>query len=245
MLHKLTSPFKEFGAFAGLLYLLDRLLVRISPKLRLYFYEIMVQPIPDQPLLPPRLTRHLEMREIRRGDPEVALMPARPDIKESRFAQQALCLGAFQKGRLIGYIWFCFRSYEEDEVRCTFVLTPEAAAVFDFDLYIFPEHRLGLGFAGIWNGANGFLRSRGIRYTFSRLTRFNLASRRAHQHLGWKRIGHTLFLHAGRLQVMAATIFPYLHLSLRKSGRVRLRLRPDVLRPPAAAAHERLGDTRK
>jgi hypothetical protein len=101
--------------------------------------------------------------------------------------------------------------------------------VFDFDFYLFPEHRMGLGFVGLWNGANAFLNRRGVHHTFSRLTRFNVASRRAHQHLGWKVVGRALFLQAWRIEIMLATLFPYVHISATKSGRVRLALRPDVL----------------
>jgi len=36
---------------------------------------------------------------------------------EERLAQNAICLGAFAKGAMIGYMWFCSRSYDEDEVR--------------------------------------------------------------------------------------------------------------------------------
>src|SRR5271169_4005455 len=114
MLAKLTSPFQEFGFFAGLLYAVDRLLQGVSPNLRLYFYELVVQPIPEAPLLPENLSKALEIREIRTSDPEIALMPARPDIKESRFRQNAICLGAFRKSVFIGHIWFCFHAYEED-----------------------------------------------------------------------------------------------------------------------------------
>jgi hypothetical protein len=229
MLRRLATPFIEFGPLAGALYLVERALQRLSPELRLYCYELMVQPISDEPLLPARWAQQIEIREIKRGDPEIALMPARPEIKESRFAQSAICLGAFRKRELIGYIWFCFKTYEEDEARCTFVLKPEDQAVFDFDLHVFPEHRMGLGFLGVWHGASKVLRSRGINFSYSRLTRFNLASRRAHARLGWKRVGSALFLRAWRIEVMAATIFPYVSLSLGESQRVRLELRPDVL----------------
>ena len=229
MLRRLAGPFKEFGFFAGLLYAVDRALTLVSVRMRLYYYEIMVQPILNEPLLSVRFNRQLEFREIKRGDPEVELMPARPEIKASRFEQAAICLGAFKSGQLIGYIWFCFRAYDEDEVRCRFVLTPEEESVFDFDLYLFPEHRMGLGFAGIWNGANAFLSSRGIRFTFSRLSRFNVASRRAHARLGSKCVGHAIFLQAWQFELMVATIFPYLHLSRAQSTRVGLRLGPDVL----------------
>jgi hypothetical protein len=238
MLHRLTSPLREFGLVAGLLYATDRLLSSLSPAFRLYFYELMAQPIPDRPLLPARFAKQLEIREVKQGDPEVDLMPARRDIKESRFKQNAICLGAFQKGQFIGYIWFCFHTYEEDEVRCTYVLPAGNQAVFDFDLYVFPEYRMGVGFTGIWNGANEFLRRRGIKVSFSRLTKFNVASRRAHDHLGWKRVGQAVFLQAWRLELMLAAISPYVHLSWTSSRRVRLQLRPDPLLLPEAASPE-------
>ena len=225
MLAKLRSPFQEFGFFAGLLYAVDRLLQQLSPNLRLYFYELVVQPIPEEPLLPENLSKALEIREIRSSDPEIALMPARPDIKESRFRQNAICLGAFRKNAFIGHIWFCFHAYEEDEVRCTFVLPEGNQAVFDFDLYLFPEHRMGLGFGGIWDGANKFLRSRGVKFSFSRLTRFNLASRRAHMRLGAQRVGRLFVLRAWRIELMVATVSPYVHLSLGERDRARVKLR--------------------
>ena len=89
---------------------------------------------------------------------------------------------------------------------------------------------MGLGFVATWHGANAFLNQRGIRYTFSRLTRFNLPSRRAHSHLGWRRVGSTIFLQMGVIEVMAGTVFPFLHVSLRATDRVRLALSPDALR---------------
>ena len=48
MWSKLAGPFREFGFFAGLLYAIDRVLRRLSPNLRLYAYELMVQPITDK-----------------------------------------------------------------------------------------------------------------------------------------------------------------------------------------------------
>jgi len=180
-------------------------------------------------LLPGAFAKQLEIREIKTGDPQLALMPVRPDAMQDRFAQNAVCLGAFRKDALIGYMWFCARAYNEDEVRCTYALGRERESVFDFDFYLFPEHRMGLGFVGLWNGANEFLNRRGIRYTFSRLTRFNLTSRRAHQHFGWKRVGRALFLKVWRLQVMVATLFPFVYVSVTQAGRVRLILQPDVL----------------
>jgi hypothetical protein len=109
------------------------------------------------------------------------------------------------------------------------LLSP-ATSVFDFDFYVLPQHRLGVGFLGVWHGANETLSAQGVRYTFSRLTRFNTASRRAHAHLGWKRVGSGVFLQAWGVEVMVSTLAPYLAFTFAPQQRVTLRLRPDVLR---------------
>jgi len=225
MLARLVSPFQEFGLFAGAIYCVDRILQRLSPRLRLQFYELLEQPIPEEPLLPPRFAGSFELREIRAGAPELARMPARPEIKSSRFRQNAICLAAFQKDEFVGHIWFCFRAYQEDEVRCTFLLPDAKHSVFDFDLYLFPEHRMGLGFVAIWNAANEFLRDRGVRCSYSRLTRFNLPSRRAHLRLGARCIGRMFVLQLAKLECTLATLPPYVHVSCGERDRTQLKLR--------------------
>lgn len=223
----MTSAWRQFGAAGGTIYLIDQALLRLSGQTRLQFYELMIQPIPDEPLIAERFTRMLSYRQIVAGDPEVALMPAREDIKAERFEQGALCLGAFKKDELIGYMWFAFERYNEDEVRCVFELNPGREAVFDFDFYLFPKHRMGLGFISLWEGANRFLRERGVRYTYSRLTRFNVASRKAHNHLGWKRLGRAVFLKLWGFEMMCSDVRPFFNISL--SRPVRIALHPDAL----------------
>jgi hypothetical protein len=236
MWRRIVGPFREFGFAAGTLYVLDRVLRSISPRLRLFAYEFMVQPITGKPLLPANLAKNLTFVEIGRGHPDIELMPARADIKQSRFDQGAVCLGAYRKDKLIGYLWFCSHSYEEDEVRCTYNLSQPQTSVFDFDLYVMPEHRMGIGFMAIWHGANAYLHERGIRYTFSRMTRANLPSRRAHARLGARCAARAVFLQAWRLEVMLASAFPYLALTWKPLSRARLRLVPDVLGSPPAPA---------
>lgn len=229
MLEKLTSPFREFGPFAGTLYLIDQALSRLSSQLRLFYYELMIQPIPADRLLPARITKSLEFRRIDREDSVLAQLHIPPEIVEFRFDQGAICIGAYKQEELIGYIWFSFDTYLEDEVRCTFDLHPPDASVFDFDLYLFPKHRLGFGFVSLWDGANEFLRNRGVRYTYSRLSRFNIPSRRAHAHLGWKCVGRCVFLKAWNVELMFATLFPFFHIAISADNRVRIAMRPDVL----------------
>lgn len=231
-LRRWAAPFCEFGWGAGTLYVFDRLLRVLSPRLGLKVYEFMVQPIGGAPLLPPNRLKNFSFREIVRGDAEIALMPAREDVKALRFEQGARCIGAYRKGQLVGYLWYCTGRYDEDEVRVTYELVDRAASIFDFDLYVMPQHRLGVGFLGVWHGANEMLAPRGVRYTFSRLTRFNLASRRAHAHLGWKCVGRAVFLQAWALELMLGTVAPFIGITLGAGQRIKLRLRPDVLAGP-------------
>src|SRR5204862_6394241 len=81
---KIVGPFREFGWGAGALYALDRVLSGISPRLRLHVYEWMVQPISAKPLLRGNFKKQLAIREIRGTDPEIGLMPVRPEVMRER-----------------------------------------------------------------------------------------------------------------------------------------------------------------
>jgi hypothetical protein len=234
---RLLSPFREFGWFAGLLYCLDRMLGRISPKLHLFFYELVVQPIPEAPLLKGKLAEGFSYRRIMEGDSEIAVMPARPEIKESRFAQGTVCIGTFKKESLVGHVWLAFGTYEEDELRCTFVLPDAGQSCFDFDVYVMPEARMGLAFAAIWDGASQYLRSRGVKHSYSRVTRTNVASMRAHERLGSRGIGKLLGVRFGKVEVLLSNLSPYLHVSLSDESRMRLKLRALTSAAATSADH--------
>ena len=222
MLDRLASPFTQFGPLGGTCYLIDQLLLRLPGKLRLYVYDFMVQPITGEPLAPERLVSKLEIKEIVQGDPELERMPPPQDIIQSRIDQGAFCIGAYAKGEVAAYIWFREGCYLEDEVRCEYVLAPADASVFDFDLYVYPKHRLGLAFIGLWSGANQLLYDKGIRHSFSRLTRYNVASKKAHDHLGWRRVAGAVTLKLGRVELMFASTRPYLAWSWSPSSIPRL-----------------------
>jgi hypothetical protein len=226
LLERFVSPFREFGWAAGSLYLVDRVLGRLSPSLGLLFYEFMVQPIRRAPLLPANLSKNLEVRPILEGSLDVEQMEARPEIKAARFRHGARCLGVYRKGDLMGYLWYAQDRYREDEVRCDYLLSEPATSVFDFDLVVQPKYRMGLGFVGVWHGANELLSAQGVHHTFSRMTRFNLASRRAHLRLGARRIGRAIFLRAWGIEMMLGTLSPYVGLTMRPGQRVQLRMRP-------------------
>jgi hypothetical protein len=226
LVKRALGPFREFGIVAGGLYLADRLLRSMSPRLGLQVYELMEQPIDGRALLPAGLARNLEFVEIGPGHAALSKMPARDEVKALRFEQGARCLGVYRKGDLLGYMWWCPHRYDEDEVRCTYRLHPVDASVFDFDLYVMPEHRLGIAFLAIWHGANQWLHAQGVRHSFSRVTWFNLPSRRAHARLGGRRVGCALFVQLLSTELMISTVRPYIATSWRRDGRMTLYLTP-------------------
>jgi len=224
MIRKIVNVFKVFGFPVGFYYLVDKVLSRISPSFKLYSYDFVVQPIGSDPLLPKTFVKNLEIREIVQGDPEIERMPIRPGMAQFRFDQNSICLGAFKKGAAIAYMWFCFRSYQEDEIRCNYVLSPSEESVFDFDFYVYPEHRLGIAFLGLWNGANEYLHKLGIKYTYSRVARTNITSSRVHKKLGMKKIGSAVVLKIGSIETMWSSITPRFNLSINKKDRANILL---------------------
>jgi hypothetical protein len=229
----------ELGVIAGATYLLDRLLRLLSSRSGAYLYYLMMQPVGPNALLPERHSRHLECSEIVPGHPDLLRVAARDEIKVSRFVQGARCLGVYRKGHLIGSIWFCFGAYDEDEVRCTYDLSGVEPAAWDFDLHVFPEHRMGLGFAAIWHAAFEYLRTRGVERSYSRVTGANVASLRAHARLGSVRVGYVFFLQLVRIEVALASVAPYWALTW--NSRLRLRLPASVKAPGAGRSRQRSG----
>lgn len=221
---RISGPFSEFGILSGLLYLLNKILSRLGGRCQIFDYDLMVQPVPAKAFARANQTKSFEVKEIR----DARILEGAPPplhVIEDRFLQSATCLGAYKKNALVGYQWLCLGPYEEDEVRCTFVPQPTEITAFDFDIYIFPEYRLGLGFVALWDAANKYLRDRKIQFTTSRVSRFNTASRRSHQHFGWRRAGRAVFFCGKTWQLMIATVAPYCHVSFSPASRPRLVIR--------------------
>ncbi|MEM6640653.1 MAG: hypothetical protein AAF610_12230 [Pseudomonadota bacterium] len=224
MKQSVISAWRQFGLIDGALYLIDQALARVSDRTRLQCYTLTVQPIVDTPLAPRRFLRAWTYRELHAGAQEFEHLPVPTEVISDRFEQGARCLAAFRDNELTGFMWFVAHCYHEDEVRCDYFVHPPAAAVFDFDFYILPEHRQGLGFVALWDGANRFLYELGIRQSFSRITKFNSASRKAHEHLGMRDLGSAAFLKLWRFECMVATVAPYISVSWTRERRVRLDL---------------------
>lgn len=221
---RLTGPFREFGVCIGSLYLVDRMLRVLSATWGVFPYQFVVQRIPEQPFLPPALSKNVCIERLMPTNPwlDKIAVPAR--VIADRFARGACGVAALRKGRLVGYAWWSAVGYSEKEVCCTFELSEPEHAVFDFDVHVMPEHRLGLGFMAVWHAFAEELRRGGIQHSYSRISRFNEASLRAHARLGAKNIGQAIFLRAGAFTLVLMGRFPFVRVAFGTGCPLRLRL---------------------
>ena len=224
---RLHDTVKDLGWGNGLAYLLMRALHRLSAgRARLVKYDLVVQPLlHDQPVCRGR-GRNLHVRELSPGEAQLVGGVRDPAIITAREQQGARCLGVLRDEHLLGVLWYATAPYQEDEVRCLFVPTPADRAVWDFDVYVIPEERLGLAFGKIWEEACQRLAAQGYRYTCSRISAFNPASRTAHERLGARIVGKATFLCVGPWQAMVSTLRPFVHISLRPVSRPRIEVGP-------------------
>ncbi len=211
MLGKIRGNIDELGARDAFFYFLQRLFSLCG--LRLGRYALVAQPVPAKPRLDGRRGASMTVREIGPDDPAIEAMPLSSEVIAYRRAQGAHCLGLFLGKRMIGCLWLCLGPYDEDEVNCRFIPRPAEKAAWDFDVYLLPEHRGGLGFLRLWDAGNAFLRERGRSWSCSRISVFNRPSILAHQRMGAETLGTATFLALGSCQLMISSLRPRLDLS--------------------------------
>mgnify|MGYP003601672253 CR=1 FL=1 len=141
----------------------------------------------------------------------------RPGVLGERYRQGAQCLVARtgrggQAAGMAGWIWLLRHGCQEDEVRARYALASRQSS-WDLDVWVHPAQRGGLVFARLWEEANAVLHAQGVRWSCSRISRFNRASLSAHARLGTHALGTATFIRCGSWQWMAASVPPYLHLS--------------------------------
>jgi hypothetical protein len=220
------APFAEFGPRDGSLYLLHRAAQAASgTRAGVVAYGLYAQPVGGGAYATVRDDPRTRVLEVAPGDALTAAFPRPPDVIALRYADGARCYAALVKEHFGGYIWISRVRHDEDEVRARYLLA-DAASAWDFDVYVAAELRLGRTLGRLWKGVDGILASQGVRWSFSRISRFNTASITTHTRLGARKMGSATFFVCGRLQLMVASLRPWVHLSLSDGARPTLRLTP-------------------
>lgn len=219
LMDKFANLLRELGFVGAFCYVVHRLGAKSGGVIALHRYLFVTQPVAGVPLLPARRGRSITVQQLDPQDPQLLNLPLDRTVLAYRAGQGAVCFGAFKEGEIIGCLWLCFEGYEEDEVRCRYLPQPADQTSWDFDVYLKPGHRSGLGFARLWDEANAFLRRHGIAYSWSRISAFNPGSLASHARLGAEIRGNATFLRLGPCQFMRASLPPRWHFSCRRSRR--------------------------
>lgn len=221
---KISTVFHDLGFFDGCCYLFDRVLCRVSTgRIRIFRYNIVVQPVMERPFCPLSKGRNILVREAFPGDKLEGCFPVGREVLTERYAQGGRCLIAEKNGDFVGYLWFIKGRYVEDEVRVIFRL-PDKKCVWDFDVYIEPKYRIGFAFLRLWDELYNNLNREGVGYSYSRISAFNSVSRNAHKRLGTQILCHASFIKIGDVQLMFAGASPYVNVSLARSSTPILQL---------------------
>jgi GNAT superfamily N-acetyltransferase len=216
----------DLGFGNASLYLCDRVLQRLSGgRAFIQRYYLMAQPVKMPMRLPQRLGANFRVRRIAGEDPEAQAFPRPPAVIAARYAQGSTCLALYDNDELAGFIWLCPGPYLEDEVRCTFMPVPAGQVAWDYDLYILPEYRNGVAFMKLWSAAMEHLQSQGVAWSASRISAFAPASIAVHKRLGAVRVGQAFFFVFFGLQLMVATLPPFVHLSASRRSSPALNVR--------------------
>ena len=188
------------------LYVLHRVIQRLSGgRASIVPYVLVAQPVGNPALADVKPDASTVVRRITPDDPVVASFPRPAEVNAQRFADGSECYVAWVKGQFAGHIWIARGRYVEDEVRCVYEIADPASGVWDYDVYVEPRLRLGRTMARMWRAVDDDLAARGVRWSFSRINRFNAGSIRAHQRLGATQIGGLTALPVGALQLTFCT----------------------------------------
>ncbi len=203
MIIQLRETIRQLGMTEGLFYYIGRAVDVISSgRWRVLRYYICAQPICMPIPTSSSGKSAINVKRISVDDPVCAFFPRSKELIKQRFDNGYVCLVANVKGRFAGYLWYACHAYEEDEVRCRFEFTKPEESVWDFDVYVVPEFRMGRTFIRLWETANAMLCNDGKRVSYSRIAPSNLKSITAHNRLGTKRIATLTFICFGQHQFM-------------------------------------------
>jgi hypothetical protein len=225
----LPEAVKAYGLLDGLLYLFNRFSARFLGKvLHVTRYQFLALPTNSVIPVPRRLGQSIETRYLGAAEIEALRLPRPTNVIQSRFRQGSSCLGAFKGDQFLGFIWLQESSLLEDEVRCRYILPIRGHCVWDYDLYIDPAFRNTGAFLKLWLDTVTILKSTQKHWSLSRVSVFAPNSLRAHIRMGAQPVGQAGFISLFRLQIMAASLPPYFHISWDSARIPNLKMRaPD------------------
>jgi hypothetical protein len=204
-----TVGLSSRGTFA---YYLSRVLglLRIGAA---FGYEFVELAIDDLPVLP----RAYNVRNMLPDNPDVTLAMPLWHVREWRYRQGAVCLGAYRAEQLVGVAWIAKHQFLEDEVRAAYHVAQDS--VWDFGMEVLPAFRGSRAVLAVLAALAQGMREAGAVRSISRIADHNLASLRAHEKLGCKRLGRAMIIRVLGLQLTVSKLIGFPHVSVHDGAR--------------------------
>lgn len=217
---------KRFGWLGSGFYLADRALGRVSGgRAGLFGCWFYAQPVAERARVAVATSDAWSVGPIAADRVPEGAFERPPGAVPKRFEDGSVCIAALKGDELGGFMWLHFGPLRERLVRCVFEPVPSDQACWDYDFHIAPKYRMGRLFARLWDAADEVIRAHGRRTTVSWVTFSNLASARAHERLGARRVGWAAFLSVGGVQATVSSARPFVHLSWSRKSACHLRIR--------------------
>lgn len=210
---KLKRLIADLGWLDASIYALDRCGSAFTGAIGITRYILVAQPVPEKPLLPSGRGESLTVRPLSSSDDLGNETPLSPSVLASRERRGSICVGAFDGHRLIGFACAALGPHDDELVLARFTPLPHAKAAWDYDFYIAPRYRLGFAFPRIWDEMFTLLRDRGIAWTTSYITAYNITSLKSHLRLGAVPVGGFVVVKLGRSQAILQRRRPFARLA--------------------------------
>lgn len=181
-------------------------------------YLLVAQPVDNPNLANVKADAGTVVQRVGPGHPLLAAFPQPAAVIAQRFADGGECYVATVKGNFAGHIWIARGRYVEDEVRCTYEIADPATGVWDYDVYVEPRFRLGRTLGRLWKAVDQTLTAEGVKWSLSRINRFNGASVKSHQRLGAVAVARVTFGVVGGMQLGVGKDRRFMHVSLKRSN---------------------------
>lgn len=208
----------EVGFVTALLHVASRALSRLGHVAALHDLVLYTQPVRATPLLPAARGASIEVRSYSGQQALDAGLPCPPGHAVARRRNGMHCLAAYREGRLIGFHWVNLGPHQDELVRARYVPMPEGRSAWSFDLHVDSAHRGGLIFARLTDATWALLRAHGRTEVASYIAASNRGAIGAEERLGGCRLGRAVHFRLGPLQLLVASLPPYLHLSVSDRG---------------------------
>jgi len=208
----------DVGFFTALLHVAGRTLSCLGHQAALHDLVLFAQPVRATPQLPAGRGASIEVRSYSGQQALDAGLPCPAEHAVARRGNGMHCLAAYREGRLIAFQWVNLGSHQDELVRARYVPMPEGRSAWSFDMHVDSAHRGGLAFARLTDATWALLRAHGRTEVASYILASNRGAIGAEQRLGGRRLGRAVHLRLGPLQLLIASLPPYLHLSASDRG---------------------------